>query len=505
MSCDTIASSASSQADAMKLKLSGFCQDLIKHLRIAQCKLKQKGKYMGLELGPIGLAIGNIAGSLGKAGGGVAEGLTGAAAVAGSGFAEMPALAAPAVAELGGSLGKGLEFGPVMGLADMGPIINEGPLSVPGFINEGPVGLSDLQATAPWQVGFDAVSQAEVVAGNAWNMFTEPDIMLVGQPKIDVVSQAEAVGAEAWDSNVLTQAEDVLYQAQKPAIFSPVIPSPFPVIPSEERNLPQWEIAASPASPNPRNDEIVGFDVKPWVLPQVEPMVMPFAKTEAVAFAASEPATVPQPVLQEQEVEELVQKKVETEEAEENLDKEKVIKLRKYLVDQPALETVLSEAYQAYDKAEKEANELGLGKKVLGVRLAKLLPGQHEANTGGAVKPHGRDGTIPVRKEAIAAKQEFTSKKEVAAIILENRPVTIGENGEEAKKEEVSTTFRGYVVKPPKVIKIVRERIVKKKKAVFVVPKQAPAPIATKQAESKIELTLEELNPVLAGVFPKAA
>lgn len=409
-------------------------------------------------------------GSIGGLGGGIGAGV---GVSVGPGISAGPSIS---VGIEGGGLNN--MFGPVMGSADIGPIVNEGPVPVgimPTLVNEG---------SASIRLGPDPV---EVIN------FQSP----AGEGII-----AESFSAES----AIAEVESILSQAR-------IDPIPEPVIKAEPRIIREasyWFVDV----PEPQRV------VKPAevIMPKTEPKIAPFrvpdiweypkpqVKTENVVTESKvvedSPAVLTQPALQEQieETEEVVQEKIRVEEPEEELDKEKVIKLKKYLVDQPVLATVLSEGEQAYDQAEKEAEESGLGKKVLGSRLAELLPGQHEGNAGGAVKPHGLDGTISARREVIAVIREFKSKEEVKAVMLKIRPVTIGENGEEAKKEEVVTTFRDRIVKHPKVIEIVQERVVKKKKSRPNISDTAPVPVIAKQeTETKQEPTIKDLG--LAEIF----
>lgn len=183
---------------------------------------------------------------------------------------------------------------------------------------------------------------------------------------------------------------------------------------------------------------------------------------------------------------------------------EEIFKRKKsYLVDQPVLAQVLVETAQAVAKGEKEAERLGLGKRIFGVLIAKFLPAQHEGNTGGAVKPFEVDGTIPARKEVIKATKEFASKKEVKAVVLGNRPVTIGEEGERASKNEVKTTFRDFIVKPTKLVEIAEKRIVKKRREVS----SGSTPVfgfRDQNIKPNNESSLEDY-PDLAEVFGRAA
>lgn len=169
---------------------------------------------------------------------------------------------------------------------------------------------------------------------------------------------------------------------------------------------------------------------------------------------------------------------------------------RMYVVDQPVLSQVLVELDQATEKAEKETDRQGLGRRILGSFIAKFMPKQHEGNTGGAVKPYGVDGTISARREAIGSKREFSSKEEVRAVALENRPVTTGENGEKSTNKEIRTTFSDHVTKPVNKFKEIVER--------RIIRKSIPVPIS-QQHEIREETSLKDF-PDLEEVFePKQA
>lgn len=428
---------------------------------------------MGLEA--IGSALSSVATSIGKASGGIATEATGAASVSGTAISVPTFEAAPAVG--------GLEamFGPVMGPADIGPVINEGPVA-PGF----------LENTMPLQLGSKPV---EVIN------FQAPI-------KEGVVDKPETEGLIAEIEGFLSQARITPQSEQAVLVEGKAVAEPEPV-----KQATYWFVDVPESQRVVKPAEVIMPQVEPmaalWALPETQPALGMQPKlqpmTEARAFAQVAEDVAVQPALEEQkdETEEAVQEQVRVDE-EEELAKERVIELKKYLVDQPVLATVLSEVDKAYDQAEEEAEESGLGRKVLGAMLAKLMPGQHSGNTGGAVKSHGIDGTIPARREAIAAIKEFKSKGEARAVVLKIRPVTIGENGQESKKEEVGTTFRDHVVKPPAVIRIVKERAVRREKAKSVVSSQAPMPVAFKQRiEANTEPTLKDLG--LDRVFQKAA
>ncbi|MDP3961064.1 MAG: hypothetical protein Q8Q26_13570 [Pseudorhodobacter sp.] len=169
---------------------SGLYQNNIKQSSLSWFKVnesvRRKEKNMGFIEG-----LGAVASSIGPS-------LTGAATAVESGAAGAAA-ATPIVGGLGG-LGKLGKLGEFRGFGEAGGL---------GIVNEGPVGLADLQATAPWQASVDVVSQAEAVVAQVWNPSAMP--------------------------SVIVEAETILFQAQKPEILSPVTPGPFSVIPSEEK------------------------------------------------------------------------------------------------------------------------------------------------------------------------------------------------------------------------------------------------------------------------------
>lgn len=370
--------------------LSGFCEDLVKHLRLARYKLVTERKNMGVEAGPSG-----------------AVGLAGTVPVA---------------------------------VGEFSTIVKEGPVSRGALENTMTIAK------------FNPIGE------------------IVFKPSVpSVLEQAQAIAAAAWEKSELT-----------PQVPQEVL---LPVV------LPRAE---------------------PLVAPRVEPapalQTSPAPKTEARVSHQVSRVVSPQPLLKEKEMEEVVEEKIRVDEPKESLDEQEEIikKERFYLVDEPVLVQVQSEVDQAVEKGKEEAENLGLGKRIIGFIVAKFIPAQHEGNTGGAVKPHGFDGTIPARKEAIAARKEFSSKKEVEAVVLENRPVSIGENGELASPQEIRTTFRDRYVKPHEALNIVERRITRKKKVLGFLGQAPISVIAKEEIKPKPETSLEDY-PELAEIFQQVA
>ncbi|TSC85718.1 MAG: hypothetical protein G01um10147_1109 [Microgenomates group bacterium Gr01-1014_7] len=280
----------------------------------------------------------------------------------------------------------------------------------------------------------------------------------------------------------------------------------------------------APATTPPQDGEGLGAPV--WKVPesaivpsavlQVEPVILPGVVGDqstsihphlGMRRVVRQTEAVYAPAIEQQLFEEVAEEEVITENNvdEQNMritQEEEIIKVEKsYLVDQPVLAQVLSEADQAVEKAEAEAERLGLGRKILGYLVARFMPDQHPGNTGGAVKD-GIDGTIPARKESIEAKEAFASRKEVEAKVLEIRPVTIGENGEQASQGEVRTTFREHIVKPLKPRKIFEKRVIRRQ----ILAEKAGQRVIYEEIKPEVaEPTIED-NPDLAeALLPKAA
>lgn len=130
---------------------------------------------MGVEA--IGLAVGNIAGSLGRA-----------ASVSGPKLSAPAFEAAPAVAKTDlAMVGLEARFGPVMRPADIGPIVNEGP-----------VAFADLKNTMPLQIR--QLNQVREIR------FNNP---------IDRNTNIEPLSV----SDAITEAEGIISQAQKPGRY----------------------------------------------------------------------------------------------------------------------------------------------------------------------------------------------------------------------------------------------------------------------------------------------
>lgn len=342
-----------------------------------------------------------------------------------------PSVSAGIEASLSGRFGPSISGGPE---SFSSPIVNEGLVgSLEGFrlMEAFDIGSFDtFQAKlSPVDAVVELVKQEILAEANHWLGISEPRI----------IKEAAYWFADV-EPKIVKPAELIMPQTE-PVVVPRVVPMTIP----NRVEHPKPQVVIAPV-------------LEP--VPQAENVLSPQASlqsgTENKISSQIVPAIATQPILEEQEVEEeIITQKMSTEET--ATDEEEEVTMRKkihkiHIVDQPVLATVLSETDKAMEKGKEEAERLGLGKKILGSLVAKFLPDQHEGNAGGAVKPHGIDGTIIARRKAIAAKSEFSSEKEVSAVVFENRPVTIGEDGEPATKEEVSTTYHGRIVKPPQVI-----------------------------------------------------
>lgn len=375
--------------------------------------------------------------------------------------------------------GSSVSIGPSIAVS-AGPAISMGRGGF-GSVNEGPV-RGSLE-------GFRPMNTTDIITIDKGGTV---------KPLGEIVFNAEPLTTES----AISQAQAIISEAR--ASSNPAVPQPEPFVPiviSRERSdrgnldFDLRKIATRPLAD--RNDNILGNDKV------VQPEVRRAVKQAASPSSLGQTEAVYAPAAQEQLVEEIAEeRKLMTDPIDEQTiradEGEEIIQRKKsYLVDQPVLAEVLSEADQAIGKGEEEAERLGLGKKIIGLILAKFLPAQHEGNTGGAVKPYGVDGTIAARKEAIAAKKEFASREEVEKIVLENRPVTIGENGERASQEEVRITFREHIVKPHRLREIFEKRVIRRR---ILAEKSGQKPVILHEVKPQVtEGTIEDLD--LAEVF----
>lgn len=306
-------------------------------------------------------------------------------------------------------------------------------VAVGRLVNEGPVGLADLKATVP-----------------------------LGEIKFN----SEPLSVQG----VLAEAEAIISQAKKPAI------SPF-VIPSETRNLPRWEIAASSDfRRSPRNDRLVEpmvmpdefihghtlmrsytSTLSPMLSPALEPAVKAGPQTESgvsnevkQATAKSDLAGAVQPVLQEQEVEEVVTAEAVKRDQKEALEEEELAERKIYLEDGEVSVQRKQEIREAINKARVEADRLGLI-KITGWLVARFLPPEHEGNRSQVVKKTGPDGSYQETVESIAGIGELESEDKAVTrfneIVSEKKPVKHGKDGTPVAESDVARVFKYRLVK----------------------------------------------------------
>ncbi len=421
---------------------------------------------MGIEGGGIGGAVGGVGGvglgiSSGIEAGGLAAGVASAAA------------------------GLETRFGPVMGPVDTGLIGSEGVFkgSMADF-NPITLPVPDLGGTSlPLeQMNVDVGLQAGEVAGRAWNLSSGPDVL----------PQIESATVQAWDFNVVTQAEEVLIQAQKPVMISNFEPEVFKWIPA-----------------------FAGMTtvVEPAILPQVERMVLPFPKPEVVVPPVLRPAvqigpqtaagaaaevrqvTATQPAPEEQELEEEVIERVIAKQI--DTVREEIEELRsKIVVDEEVLENRMVGLTGAAEIAAAKSE----GGEIEGNEIVALAPFETEDKRSGLIKKNGPDGSWVETLEEIAARR-FNSvkeaKKQIVEIINRKVPVKRGKEGKNAGSEAVARVLKYLFVKAVPVEQIVT-RVIKKQKV--SVKDRQPLVVEAPKPEARIDDF-----PVLAEVFPKAA
>lgn len=411
--------------------------------------------------------------------------------------------------EIGVSVGAavgGLEGG-FAGLGRIGSAPALGGISfVPRIVSEGPAKAADF-------AGFKKIVPVEakgpklgeqVMPTKALSPIGE---LRFNRPKNPLGFVEPVKPQEALISDIETFLSKARKSSRLNGQIKPVVAEARVVRPFVRGIVPQAESTIQPAVILGRRQEL-----KP--IAAVSPALD--LSTQAQTQAESKPTnklketTLAQPVLEEQqeELEEIEQKLVkqikQVKQAEDQTE-EVEVRVKRHVVDKLVLKTVLHEVRQAIAKAKELAEEKGLGRKILGPLIAKLLPGEHEGNIGGAVKPYGSDGTVEIRRETIAAVKEFSSEKEVYKKVFEHRPVTIAEEGEASVSHEVEETYRGKIVKPKKekIVEIFTTRIVKKK--ALDKPGAKIQTVMAGSTEASKELTIKQLNSQLAAVFQQAA
>lgn len=274
-----------------------------------------------------------------------------------------------------------------------------GGVAAPVVVNEGPVSLSALENTM-------TIAKFEPVG----------EIVFKPSPP-SVIEQAEAVAAKAWEAPQLNEADTTAsLRASAKQSNSSVILS---------------EIAAVAPEGGPRNDNFILPQIEPVILPRIEPapalqaspVLEPVAKSRVSHQVA--PAISPQPLLQEQEVEEEVLEKIEQAEPEDSLEEEEEIEKRLFLEDEKASAVRRFEIKQAIKLAKLST--------IVGSVVARFLPGEHAGNRSQALHEKGPDGSYEETVEAIASSGEFSSpeqaEKRFDEIVAENKPVKNSKEG----------------------------------------------------------------------------
>lgn len=305
--------------------------------------------------------------------------------------------------------------------------------------------------------------------GPARGGFLGGEILFQAKPSVvpNVIQQAESVAAAAWGKSIL--------------------PVPGPT----ELSVPKIEpIVAEPAPAHLRAPNIVEFP-KPQVImsPALEPQAKIKAENKVSAAPAQSTAVLPQPAPAEQEVEEIVEEKVKKQKPEERLEEAEEIESQMYLEDENASAQRRIEIREAIVKARPEADRLGL-KRIAGWLVAKFLPGEHEGNRSQVVRKTGPDGSYQETVEEIAGTGELESEEQAVSrfdkVVADKKPVKYGKNGNPVGNIDIARVFKYWLIKPKQASEEAVKRVVKKK-------------------EIKAEPNLEEISPVLAEVFQKAA
>lgn len=300
--------------------------------------------------------------------------------------------------------------------------------------------------------------------------------------------------------DVLAEAESIIVQAQRPAIFSPVTLN-------EVKGI----------NPGIYSSLITQNDnkVEPAILPQVEPMIVPFPalnilefpKPKVVVSPAAEPftktenATTPQTQLIE-EKEELIEESVIKESPKESLEEEEIVEKRLHLEDEEASVQRKYEIREAIVKAKVEADRLGL-KKITGWLVAKFLPPEYEGNRSQIIKKKGPDGSYQETVEEIAGVGELESEEQAVnrfdKVVAEKKPIKWGKEGTPVENKDVARVFKYRLVKPAQAHAEVVKRVIKKSSVVSI----KSAGVNTNPPQGWTEETSLKDYPSLTEVFPK--
>lgn len=150
------------------------------------------------------------------------------------------------------------------------------------------------------------------------------------------------------------------------------------------------------------------------------------------------------------------------------------VQKKRFVLDERAMEVVITEFRTAVRKASILAQRLG--SNITGPLIKRFLPGQHPGNKSEAVKGRGFDGAIPERAEAIQKHGEFESEEEAERVsfeeVIRRPPVRIDKDGhgKRVTEEDVYRVFKNHEVKP-KVEELEVERLTATREDVKVGPR----------------------------------
>lgn len=377
------------------------------------------------------------------------------------------------------------DFGPVMGISDLGSIVNEGP-----------VGLIGLENTMPYILD----------TGNI-NTFSLAEQIIAEPQAASVVEQAEIIAVGVWEggADLVSEVPDVFQTAfadinLDPDVNNTVLKQPEPQILDI-----LW------------NNQITEQAI---VVPQTEPMIVPgvvldpaigikpnpILEEQALPSVSSQPENrtsvhqatfevLEQSAPQQQEVEEEVLEVVKIENKEKELEEEE-LEINKFVEDEQASSVRKHEIREAVSKAKQEASRLGL-KGIAGWLVAKFLPAEHSGNRSQIIKENGPDGSYTETIEAISGVGQLDpdiAVKRFDLIVEEKKPVKLSKEGKVVGQIDLSRVFKYKIVKPAAATyEIVTKRIKKK------VPVPA-GQVVQPQTEARVETSLEDY-PDLAEVF----
>ncbi len=427
---------------------------------------------MGIEA--IGASIGSVASDIGK---GASN--AGSAIGIGTGVGVSLGGIGRGLGEVSIGMGSVISAGPVRGfgsLASFGPELKAPSLP---FVNEGPVkgGLDMFKPIG--QINFNNQAQArpqptgieipEVFQKAFSDVDLDPSTKPTGH-QFNILDEATKLTEAAWSKplNPDTIQTTKVLESDSQAGIKPEVAQSWVVNALTPVFLPGYVPLAVPAlEPITKTKSILATQVATQSQSEVK-----------VAFAPA----VQAPVVEDQQIEEFVEKIVAVKNEEDNVEEKnseasEETKIQR-VVDEPAANKRIDEIIAAATAVQEEDGIIE------GEKIVKKLPSQNKKNRSGElniVDPEGRllDGSLRATFKKITS-SKFTSLvdviKRAPKIVAENIPVTRGE-GQLVTNEDVAKVYEQYKGKVPPAQEVIK-RVVKMLRQIKIVKRvEQPAQI----------------------------